>query len=83
MLDPTRKKERITRVGEFCKKYREDYLRMSLTDFSIETNINIKNLSAFERGNANSIDYLFYYYELGTELDKVVFRNNIFQLAKE
>jgi len=74
------KKQRMKKIGRFCKKYREDYLRLSLTDFGELTDLNIKSVSAFEHGNANSIDYLYHYYNLSKGLNKKVFISNVFEI---
>lgn len=49
-------------TGERCARFRNDVLKISLTEFCRNNNANIKNVSAFENGRANNIRYLFYYY---------------------
>lgn len=62
----------IKKVGEYCKEYRRDILGYSLTDFCKLTNSNIKNVSAFESGRANKIDYMFLYSKAIKDKDKRV-----------
>ena len=50
-----------SKIGFYCKDFREKTLHISLTDFCTEMNENIKNVSAFENGRANNIKYLFLY----------------------
>lgn len=48
-------------VGGYCRQFREETLKTSITDFSKTVNENAKNISAFEHGRANNIKYLFFY----------------------
>lgn len=47
-------------VGKFCMDFRKYNLRMTLKEIS--GNLPISNVSSFEHGKANKIDYLFLYY---------------------
>jgi hypothetical protein len=60
-------KELNIKVGEYCKEFRTTILKLSLTEFAIINNENLKNIHAFEKGNANNIKYLFLYYQFGKE----------------
>ena len=70
----------IYKVGNFCKEYRINNINMSLTDFCNIQNLNIKNVSAFEHGRANSIKYLYYYYRISDEANKRKFATGLFKL---
>lgn len=48
-------------LGAYCKKYRVEILKESLTNFSNKVDENLKNINAFESGRANNIKYIFYY----------------------
>lgn len=76
-------KELNKSVGSFCKKFRVNYLRMSMTDFAKETGLNIQNVNAFEAGRANNIKYIFYYYNQSDKQLKRVFKNNLFNIIEE
>jgi hypothetical protein len=72
-------KENIVKIGNYCKEYRTNILQLTLTDVSEKMNVNIKNLSAFENGRANNINYLFIYWKLSTdEKQRVEFLKNMF-----
>ena len=58
------KKELVLKVGEYCKDFRLNTLKLTLTEFSNLRDLNLKNVSAFEHGNANSIEYLYHYYNI-------------------
>lgn len=76
-------KEISKTVGKFCKKFRTDYLRISMTDFAKETGLKIQNVNAFEGGRANNIKYLYYYYHFSNSNHlKEVFKNNLFNIIK-
>ncbi len=47
-------------VGKFCMEFRKYILRMTLKE--IAGDYSISNVSSFEHGKANKIDYLFLYY---------------------
>ena len=51
-------------VAKVCREFRVDNLKLSLTEFSELTNLNLKNVNAFEFGRANSIHYLMAYYKV-------------------
>lgn len=51
-------------VGKYCRDFRVEILKTSLTDFCNELNVNIKSVSAFENGRANNIKYLYNYYNM-------------------
>lgn len=72
-------KEMVKRMGWYCKKYREDVLNLTLTDFSDEVNDNMKNIHAFEYGRANNIKYLTYYYKMSCDLYKDEFLKGLFK----
>ena len=53
----------ITDIGIYCKNVRLNQ-NMSLKEFAILNNDNLKNIWAFENGRANNIKYIFYYFKL-------------------
>ena len=72
------KKELVLKVGEYCKDFRLNTLKLTLTEFSTLTKLNLKNVSAFEHGKANSIEYIYHYYNIcGVGLKKE-FINGLF-----
>lgn len=73
-------KELIEKVGAFCKDFRINYLEMSLTEFCNISDLNIKNVSAFEHGRANNIQYLFRYYRLCNDSLKKRFASELFRI---
>lgn len=68
------------KVGLFCKQFRENHLKLSLTEFCNITNQNIKNVNAFEYGRANNIKYLYHYYKLADKEQRELFGKYIFEL---
>ena len=73
-------KELIKKVGAFCRNFRIKYLDMSLTEFCNITDLNIKNVSAFEHGRANNIQYLFRYYSICNDSLKKRFTSELFKI---
>lgn len=73
----------IEKVGNYCKNFRVEILKISQTDFCNELNVNVKSVSAFEGGRANNIKYLYYYYEMCLS-DKMRsdFINGLFALSE-
>lgn len=69
----------IEKVGKYCRNFRIDVLGMKLVAFCELTNSNVKNVSAFEHGNANSIKYLFLYYNICNEHEKDTFLRGLFR----
>lgn len=74
------KKELVLKVGEYCKDFRLNTLKLTLTEFSNLTDLNLKNVSAFERGKANSIEYLYHYYNMCGEGLKKEFTKGLFNI---
>lgn len=74
------KKELIFKVGAYCKDFRLNILKLTLTEFSNLTGLNFKNVSAFERGKANSIEYLYHYYNMCGEGLKKEFSKGLFNI---
>lgn len=68
-------------VGQYCREYRLNVLDMTLTSFCKHFNINIKNVSAFEHGRANNINYLYYYYIISTQEQRKHFSKELFDLV--
>lgn len=81
MLDNVKTKDTdvIKDIGAFCKKFRVDYMNMSMTEFAYNRDLKIGNVNAFERGSANSIMYLLHYYNEADDSLKQFFINNIFE----
>ena len=73
-------KELSLLVGVYCKEFRIEHLKLNLTQFSDKTQLNIKNVNAFEYGRANNIKYLYYYYQLANDNQKELFSTNLFNL---
>ena len=73
-------KELIKKVGEFCRDFRINQLNMSLTEFCNISELNIKNVSAFEHGRANNIKYLFKYYRICNDSLKKQFASELFKI---
>ena len=55
-------------------------MKITLTNFSNLSKLNIKNISAFEHGKANSIEYLYYYFILSDEELKKDFNKGLFNI---
>lgn len=70
----------INNVGNYCKNYRLETLKLSLKNFSINAGLNNKNVNAFEFGRANNIEYLFYYYKLSDERQRKDFARGLFKI---
>lgn len=60
----------IKKVGQACKDYRINVLKLSLTDFARMNKENLQNIHAFEMGRANNIKYIYMY----------MMQSNIYQL---
>lgn len=67
-------------VGNYCKEFRINDLKLSLKEFSDATDLNNKNVNAFEHGRANNIQYLFYYYKLSNDSLKNKFSRGLFRI---
>ena len=80
LLEKATDKELSQAVGKFCKKFRVDYLEISMTNFAKETGLNIQNVNAFESGRANNLKYIFHYYNQADEQLKELFKNNLFNI---
>lgn len=74
------KKELIKDVGIFCGEFRENILKINLTDFAKETNTNLKNIHAFEKGRANNIFYLAVYYNYCNDEQQELFSKELFEV---
>lgn len=68
----------IVRIGEVCKEFRVNNLKLSLTEFSKLNDENLQNIHAFEKGRANNIKYLFMYMKLSDVYQLEVFFNSLF-----
>lgn len=69
----------IEKVGKFCRNFRIDVFGITLTEFCARTDSNIKSVSAFEHGRANSIKYLSLYYNECNEYEKETFARGLFK----
>lgn len=78
----TNDSEVIKEIGMFCKKFRVDYMNMSMTEFAERRELKIGNVNAFERGHANSIMYLLHYYDEADNDLKQFFITNVFEIYK-
>lgn len=74
--------EVMKEMGKFCKKFRADYMGISMKDFAEIRGLAVSNINAFERGGANNIMYLLHYYDEADSNLKEVFKNNIFEIYK-
>lgn len=70
----------MDKIGSYCKEFRINTLNISLTDFSKKNGLNLKNVHAFEHGRANNIRYLYAYYDLADEGQKMEFAIGLFDL---
>lgn len=68
------------KLGKFCKDFRINELLLSLTDFSNNNNISLKNVWAFENGKSSNLKYLFYYYNSCKGCQKDNFIKGVFGL---
>ena len=73
-------KELVLKVGAYCKDFRLNTLKLTLTEFSTFTELNLKNVSAFEHGKANNIEYLYHYYNMCSEGLKKEFSKGLFNI---
>lgn len=76
----TDRQKLIKKVGQYCREFRINELKLSLKEFSEITGLNYKNVNAFEYGRANNIQYLFYYYRLCNDSLKYKFANGLFEI---
>lgn len=76
----TDRKKLIKKVGQYCREFRINELKLSLKEFSEITGLNNKNVNAFEYGRANNIQYLFYYYRLCNDSLKYKFAKGLFEI---
>lgn len=74
------KEKLIKKVGQYCREFRINELKLSLKEFSEITGLNNKNVHAFEYGRANNIQYLFYYYRLCNDSLKRKFSKGLFDI---
>ena len=74
------KKELVKDVGLFCGYFRENILKISLTEFASVTGYNLKNIHAFEKGRANNIMYLSLYYNMCDEIQGEIFSKELFEV---
>lgn len=74
---------RVKLIGMYCKKYRTNELKLSLKEFCEKTGGNYKNVSAFERGLANNIQYLDLYYTQVPYNKKSAFAKGLFEYTGE
>lgn len=51
----------VEKVGEICKNFRINVLKISLTNFAKLSNEKLQNIHAFEQGRANNIKYIYMY----------------------
>lgn len=69
----------IEKVGKYCRNFRIDVLGMTIKQLADITETNTKNLWAFEHGKANSIKYLYLYYNVCNENEKDAFARGLFR----
>lgn len=48
-------------IGQGCKSFRKQVLKLNLHEFSKKTKVNVSTISAFENGNSTNINHLFIY----------------------
>ena len=51
----------VKKVGEICKNFRINVLKISLTNFAKLSGEKLQNIHAFEQGRANNIKYIYMY----------------------
>lgn len=76
------KKELSKAIGQFCKQFRVEYIKKSMKDFANDIEVSVPSINAFERGCANNIQYLYYYYDQAPPLAKEYWKQNIFEIEK-
>ena len=74
---------KVKLIGMYCKMYRKNELKLSLKEFCEKTGGNYKNVSAFERGLANNIQYLDLYYTQVPHNKKSDFAKGLFEYSGE
>lgn len=77
------KKELSKAIGQFCKQFRVEHIKKSMKDFSHDVGVSVPSINAFERGCANNIQYLFYYYEQASPLAQEYLKDNIFKIQEQ
>ena len=70
----------IKKIGSMCRDFRINVLKLSLTNFAKLNNENLQNIHAFEKGRANNIKYLYFYYNLANEEQKKEFAIALFEI---
>lgn len=66
------------KVGQICKDYRINVLKLSLTNFAKLNNENLQNIHAFEQGRANNIKYIYMYMKQSNIYQLEVLFNSLF-----
>lgn len=67
----------ISTIGEFCKLYRKNILKITLQEMENRTGVKIPTLSSFENNRSSNTNHISLYYSLGSEKDKKYFRENL------
>jgi len=68
-------------VGNFCRNFRLNHLRLSLSEVAEISGENIRNLRAFEDGRATAFRYIFAYYDACDDILKEDFARGFFNLS--
>lgn len=64
-------------IQKICKLYREQVLRLTLSQMSDKTGVNLKTLSAFENGRSNNLNHIKIYYVCSTEEQQTTLTHNL------
>lgn len=68
----------VRKTQSICKLFRTTICNITLEQMSNKVNVNMKNLSAWENGRSNKVEYLFYYYDILDEFAKKQFIDAVF-----
>lgn len=66
-------------IGNYCKNFRINVLKMGLVEFSEKNKESYKNIWAFENGKSTNFKYIFYYYKMCDEKLNPIFARGLFK----
>ena len=56
--------EKLYIIGNYCKTFRTDVLKMTLQQFESKTGIKVKTISSFENGKSTNVLHILKYLDL-------------------
>lgn len=65
--------EYIDYISSYCRDYRINTLKMTLSTMCEKTDTNVGTLSAFEHGRSKNIEHFIKYIEVSTNEQKLIF----------